>query len=78
VASGLGVTLMPASVESFQRRGVVYRPLKRPAPSIELALAWREGERSALVQSFIELARETVAASAPVAPPRLRAIPKTS
>lgn len=58
VAGELGVTLVPASVQSFQRRGVVYRPLERPEPVVELSLARRPGERSPLVQSFVSIARE--------------------
>jgi DNA-binding transcriptional LysR family regulator len=78
VSSGLGVTLMPQAVQSFQRRGVVYRHLKAPAPRIELSLAWREGDRSALVQSFVDVARETVVAPPLRETPSLRVIPKTS
>ncbi|MGZ3460538.1 MAG: LysR family substrate-binding domain-containing protein, partial [Archangium sp.] len=62
VAGGLGVTLVPASLLKFPYEGVVYRHLQEPVPKLELALACRTGERSALVQAFIEVAREVAAA----------------
>lgn len=58
VAAGLGVSIVPESFQRLQREGVVYRRLQDPTPRLELSLAWREGERSALVRSFAEVAHE--------------------
>ena len=60
VAGDLGSAIVPASVMSFQRRGVVYRRFRPPEPLLETALATLEGERSPLVQAFIAVAREVV------------------
>jgi DNA-binding transcriptional LysR family regulator len=61
VAGGLGVTLVPATFQSLQREGVVYRQLAEPAPRVDLAIAWRAGERSQLVHAFLDVAREAAA-----------------
>jgi DNA-binding transcriptional LysR family regulator len=57
VAGGVGFSLVPDSVRSLTRRGVVYRPIA-DAPSIELALAWRAGDRSPVLAAFREVVRE--------------------
>jgi len=45
VAGGLGVAVVPEPVTSLALDGVVYRPLVRPATTVELAVAYR-AERS--------------------------------
>ena len=56
VASGLGVSLVPASVSETERPGVAFRPLADPSPAIELALAWATDARSPVREAFLELA----------------------
>jgi DNA-binding transcriptional LysR family regulator len=58
VAGGLGVALLPASIQNFQRKGAVYRRLAPPVARIPLAMAHRRGERSPIIQSFLATARE--------------------
>jgi DNA-binding transcriptional LysR family regulator len=56
VAAGLGVSVVPASLQRLQMDGVVYRPLESSAHlKAPLILACRCGENSAAVQRFIEL-----------------------
>lgn len=62
VASGIGVSLVPASVQQLALDGVVYRPVSQ-APHSELAAISRPGERSPLVQAFLAEARAVIAAS---------------
>jgi DNA-binding transcriptional LysR family regulator len=57
VSAGVGVSLVPASVASGERSGVVFRPLTGRAPTVELALAWRAGDASPTLAAFLELAR---------------------
>jgi DNA-binding transcriptional LysR family regulator len=59
VAAGLGINPVPAALQRFRRRGVVYRPLRPRSLRIELGLAWRRDDDSALVQQFRRVARET-------------------
>jgi DNA-binding transcriptional LysR family regulator len=59
VAAGLGIHPVPASLQKFRRRGVVYRPLRTRSLSIEMGLAWRRDDDAALVQQFRRVAQET-------------------
>jgi DNA-binding transcriptional LysR family regulator len=52
VAAGLGIALVPKSVESVAVNGVVFKPVEG-AESVELALAWRADDDSALLESFL-------------------------
>lgn len=56
VAAGLGVSIVPASLQGLQMDGVVYRRLSGSAHlQAPLILACRKGENSAAVKRFIEL-----------------------
>lgn len=56
VAAGLGVALVPASMQSLRQAGVVYRSLT-DSLVVDLALMWRRGEASSVVTTFLETAR---------------------
>jgi DNA-binding transcriptional LysR family regulator len=56
VASGFGVSLVPASVGEAERAGISFRELADPSPEIELALAWRSSTRSAVRDAFLRVA----------------------
>lgn len=58
VAGGVGVTLVPASLQNLQRSGVVYKRLEEPTPEVAIAVAWRQHDSSPTVQRFIEAVRE--------------------
>jgi DNA-binding transcriptional LysR family regulator len=70
VATGLGVTLSPASILNVPWRGVVYRDLLRPSLDLELAVGTRTEEPSSTLRSFVETLHD-VAAGFAVPPPRL-------
>ncbi|HSS44962.1 MAG TPA: hypothetical protein VLO07_06435, partial [Thermoanaerobaculia bacterium] len=40
------------------REGVVYRPLRDPAPTVGLGLAYRRDDSSATLSAFLEIVRE--------------------
>ena len=54
VAAGLGIGLLPMSQYFPHDTKLVFRPL-RNAPSVDLAIAWKAGNPSALVQNFLRL-----------------------
>jgi DNA-binding transcriptional LysR family regulator len=56
VASGMGVSLVPGSVQSLARGGVAYRPVMG-APRSDLAMVTRSGDDSPMVRAFTESAR---------------------
>lgn len=55
VATGLGVTILPASFSRMRIDGVVWRTLRDPGASTAVWLVRRRGEQSPLVQRFAEL-----------------------
>jgi DNA-binding transcriptional LysR family regulator len=59
VAAGLGFSLHPASIRTLQRAGVVYRPLVPPVPHIEMAVAYVRDGRSAALEAFLRVVRES-------------------
>ncbi len=60
VAAGLGVTLIPASMQRMGIDGVAYRPLARNAGLIApLNLAYRRDESAPAVRRFIAAVRQT-------------------
>ena len=59
VAVGLGISLVPASLQQMHMDGVVYRPLKGAVqPKAILNLASRRGDPSAVVRHFLNLVRQ--------------------
>jgi DNA-binding transcriptional LysR family regulator len=59
VAVGLGIALVPASLQHMHVDGVVYRRLKgRAQPKVILYLASRRGDPSAVVRQFLKLAKQ--------------------
>lgn len=60
VAGGMGVSILPASLQSLKRSGVVYRPLKAPAPTTDMAAIWRNDDPSPVLHAFLAVIREVV------------------
>jgi len=52
VAAGLGVTLLPESIRSAPREGVLCKRVENALP-VRLSLAWREDDDSPLVRQFL-------------------------
>ena len=61
VAMGLGVSLLPASIQVIRREGVVYRPLRAPIPHVEMALAHRRDDSSEVLQAFLMVVKKIAA-----------------
>ena len=57
VAAGLGVALVPESVQHLRITGAAYRPLDGSPPTVELAVATRRGESSPAVREVLALVR---------------------
>lgn len=47
VASGLGVSIVPASMQHMHTDGVTFRPITRPVPKARLSLIWRHADQDA-------------------------------
>ena len=60
VAAGLGLSIVPASLQRMQMDGVTYRRLTGVAqPKAPLHLASRRGDTSSVVRQFLTLVRQT-------------------
>jgi len=58
VAAGLGMCLVPASVQRMNLDGVEYRPLKGAVrPKASLSIAARRGDPSSVVRQFVKFVR---------------------
>jgi DNA-binding transcriptional LysR family regulator len=57
VAAGLGVSLVPESVQHMTVHGAVYRPLAREAAAVELAVAWRRDDSTPVLQRALDVVR---------------------
>lgn len=55
VAGGLGVALVPSSVQHLNRTGVSFRRLKDPGEPVELGACWRGEDRSPTLRNFTAL-----------------------
>jgi DNA-binding transcriptional LysR family regulator len=64
VSAGMGVALVPESIMSLKRTGIAYRRLRGARPVLEVGIAWRRDNSSAVLGHFTALASQ----SAPVPP----------
>jgi DNA-binding transcriptional LysR family regulator len=60
VAAGLGVALVPASLQRVHRRGVEYRPLAGKAPRADVYAIWRREDASPVVRAFLGKTKEAL------------------
>lgn len=57
VAAGIGVTLIPDGMRDIRQKGVVYRRIPPPVPTIGWALAFRKGPMDAAQEAFLDVVR---------------------
>ena len=59
VAAGIGVGIVARPVVSgYRQYDVIFKPLRNPAPSLDLVAAWRREDPSSNLQAFLETVRE--------------------
>ncbi|WP_426413023.1 LysR family transcriptional regulator [Bradyrhizobium ganzhouense] len=59
VAVGLGIALVPASMQRTHMEGLLYRRIAGPnVPTVQLSLGSRRGNRSAVVRNFLQLVKK--------------------
>jgi len=56
VAAEVGVSLVPASLEAFQIKGVIFKELHDVSPKTRLSLAWRRTDTSPFLKNFLACA----------------------
>ena len=57
VEAGLGVTIIPESVQQMGWRGVRYYPIQSPLAATRVDAAWRADNVSAILPGFLEITR---------------------
>jgi len=60
IASGLGVSVVPASVQNIRLRDIAYREISDRTPMTAICLAFNRRTTSLLVPRFVEVVRATV------------------
>jgi LysR family transcriptional regulator, benzoate and cis,cis-muconate-responsive activator of ben and cat genes len=55
VAAGIGVSIVPECIGNLQRKDVVFRRLAGVRAHTELLVAYRDGDRSPVVQTFLKV-----------------------
>ncbi|MFW0765510.1 LysR family transcriptional regulator [Trabulsiella odontotermitis] len=59
VGAGMGMAFLPLSVAQNNNHGVVYRPITGvDTPSAQLTIAWRDGTKNALINNFVQIAKQ--------------------
>jgi DNA-binding transcriptional LysR family regulator len=58
VAGGLGVALVPASLQNLGRTGVAYRAIEDLSLAVELGAVWRRNDASTVLRAFLEVVEE--------------------
>jgi DNA-binding transcriptional LysR family regulator len=61
VAAGIGVTILPASVRTFERQGAVYRSVAGAQRYVELAIARQPGTPCAALRACLEIISQVTA-----------------
>ena len=70
VAAGIGVALLPASIQNLRREGVVYKSIEGLTAQIEIAAAYRLSDAPATLSSFLGVVREIAAKESASSQPR--------
>ncbi|MGN4123456.1 LysR substrate-binding domain-containing protein [Lysinibacillus sphaericus] len=58
VAIGMGISVVPSSVETYKQYGVIYKKFKETPPKINLYVGWRQDEKSVMINQFLTIVRE--------------------
>lgn len=58
VAGGIGVALVPASLQNLKRTGVAYKEVKDLKPTVDMGVIWRRDDGSPVLSSFLKVVDE--------------------
>lgn len=57
ISAGMGISLVPSSLQNLRRAGVVYRKLKESTPKVETSVVWRREDASSVLREFLKVVR---------------------
>ena len=66
VAAGLGIAVLPSTMQSVRIAGIVYRRLRAPVPKAFLGLAFRRNDPSPVLKQFLNVVRSIAKSSTPI------------
>ncbi len=55
VSAGMGIAIVPSSLQNLQRNGVVYRSFEEKTPLVETAIIWREEDITPVLRKFLQI-----------------------
>jgi DNA-binding transcriptional LysR family regulator len=55
VSAGMGIAIVPSSLQNLQRNGVVYRSFEEKTPLVETAIVWREEDITPVLRKFLQV-----------------------
>lgn len=58
VAAGIGIAFVATSMQKISRPGVVYRNLQEETPILQLAMAWKDEQKSPVLESFLTVVND--------------------
>ena len=61
VSAGMGMAIVPSSLQNLQRAGVVYRAFKEKTPLVETAVVWQPEEMTPVLREFLQIVRSVSA-----------------
>jgi DNA-binding transcriptional LysR family regulator len=60
VSAGMGVAIVPSSLQNLQRSGVAYRPILEEVPIIETAVIWQRNSLTPIVENFLQFSQKFI------------------
>lgn len=58
VSAGIGLAIIPSSLQNLQRSGVTYHPILEEVPLVETALIWQPNNLTPVVENFLQCTQE--------------------
>jgi DNA-binding transcriptional LysR family regulator len=57
VSAGMGIAIVPSSLQNLQRSGVVYRAVEEETPLVETAVVWQEDDMTPVLREFLQVVK---------------------
>jgi DNA-binding transcriptional LysR family regulator len=73
VAAGIGIAIVPLSLQNLQRTGVIYKRFNQETPQAAIALIYKPNDTAPAVQKFLEIVQQV---TRPTPPPEPSARPE--
>jgi DNA-binding transcriptional LysR family regulator len=68
VAAGIGIAIVPLSLQNLQRTGVVYKRFNQETPQAAIALIYKPDNTAPAVQKFLEIVQQVTHPTPPTEP----------